>query len=122
VTRAGRRDETVTVDHCPPGSGQGLTATTFATGMQSLVGLREDNMTITAIRAEGDLMIVTLAVPAGTESSASSLGEVFLQSFCQSREVQTVFFQNGLGLRVELIVGGAPPTSSPRYTACPAGH
>jgi hypothetical protein len=93
VTRVGRAEGSATVDRCPGPAGQGLTAATFAGGMQSMVGTEVSGMTIAAVRAEGNATIVTLAFPAGTPVTDSS--QAFLEGFCRRPEELAVFFGNG---------------------------
>ena len=84
VARAGRAEGSATIDRCPGPAGQGLNAATFAAGMQSMVGVETNGMTIAAVRAEGNAVIVTLAFPAGVPVPDATQG--FLEGFCQHPE------------------------------------
>ncbi|HYI49283.1 MAG TPA: hypothetical protein VEX35_12550 [Allosphingosinicella sp.] len=117
VTRAGRAEGSTTVDRCPGPAGQGLTAATFAAGMQSFVGFEESGMTIAAIRPEGNAVIVTLAFPAG--ASVTDATQDFLQGFCQRPADLAPFFGSGLILRVDTKIGERDPLPGPPVTACP---
>ena len=120
VVRAGRGQGSATVDRCTGPVGEGLTAAAVATAMQSLVG-REDNlMRIVAIRGEGNILIVTLALPTGRHGSAAALSDVMVQGFCGSADFRTGFFGRGLVLRVDTMSDDDAPVPGPAVTACPA--
>jgi hypothetical protein len=120
LTRNGRPAGAATVDRCPASAGLGLTAAAFADSMQSTVGLREGDMTISAVRAEGNMLILTASYPRGRGRSAASLGAEFRDSFCREPNMVRGFFGNGLVLRVDVVTGGGRPVSSPLYGSCPS--
>lgn len=118
VTRAGRAEGSGTVDRCPGPVGQGLSAATFAASMQVMVGVETHGMTIAAVRAEGNAVIVTLAFPAGAVLTDAT--QAFMEGFCEHPEELGVFFGNGVVLRVETRIGDRDPVAGPLVTACPA--
>jgi hypothetical protein len=115
-----RPAQSVTIDRCPGPVGEGLTAAAFAAGLQTFVGLRDGDMTIAAVRAEGNMMIVTLAYPADSRVGAASNSEGFVQGFCARPEVGPAFFGRELILRVDTRIGDGEPMPGPAVTACPA--
>lgn len=120
VARTGRAEQSVTIDHCSGPAGEGLTAAVFAAGMQALVGVEDDEMTVTAVRAEGDMLIVTLAPRPGRPATVASIAASFARGFCRRPEVGSIFFGRGLILRADMATGGGDPVPGPVVSACPA--
>jgi hypothetical protein len=118
VTKAGRALGTAAIDHCPGPIGQGMTPTTFAGAMQSMVGLGDNGVRIAAVRAEGDTLIVTIDLPARTMSE-EEIRETAARGICRRPQVQTSYFGHGFKVRVDTTVQGRALHTGPLITECP---
>jgi hypothetical protein len=118
VTRVGRAEGSATVDRCPGPAGQGLTADAFAGALQSIVGVSEAGATVAAVRAEGDAVVVTMALPAGARDTGETRS--FVQDLCRRPQDMAGFFRRGLSFRVDIKIGDREPVPGPPITACPA--
>lgn len=122
VSRNGRPVGAATLGRCPGPIGLGYTAETFAASMQPLIG-RDlgEGVTITALRAEGSILVVTMNGPAGWRQTASHplLETSFLSGFCEDDRPEDSVFVNGLGIRIDTTDGGQDLVRGRVITACP---
>ncbi|MEA3012358.1 MAG: hypothetical protein QOD42_903 [Sphingomonadales bacterium] len=108
----------MTVDRCPGPIGEGLSAGTFASGMQSIVGLETNGVRIDSIRAERNSLIVALDVVSGPTGGAAAEAN-FVEGFCFRPDVQAAFFGRGLTLRVDTVVRGRDRRTGRPIATCP---
>jgi hypothetical protein len=116
LIRAGRAVGSARTDRCPGPIGEGMSAATFAAGLQSFVGMEADGIRISGVRAEGRAVIFTIDTSAALRDGVP---DNFVLGFCLRPEVKDIFFANGLVLRVDTTVGGADLRAGPPVTACP---
>jgi hypothetical protein len=119
VVRTGRAIGSATVDRCPGPSGEGFSAGTFASSLQSFVGMEDGGVRFVSVRAEGNSLIVTQDVVSGPTGAAAATAN-FVASFCGGSNIQTIFFDRGLTLRVDTTVRGRDLLTGTPITACPA--
>lgn len=120
VTRGGRTAAPVTTDRCPPHSGEGITAASFAAGIQSIVGVDMGGGTrISGVRSEGNTVIMTVSFPAAPAAAAPGLADGFLGGFCRHPQVQDVFFAAHLTLRIDIKLGRRAPLVGRTVSSCP---
>jgi hypothetical protein len=118
VVRAGRPLGSATIDRCPGPIGEGLSAGTYASGMQSIVGMETGGMKVVSIRAEGNSLVVTVDVVSGPMGGAAA-ATTFVADFCRRPEVQAAFFDRGLRLRVDTTVRGRDRLTGAPIASCP---
>lgn len=118
VVRAGRAPGSMIVDHCPGPVGEGLSVGTFASGMQSIVGMETGGVRIVFIRPEGNSLIVSLDLVSGPIDAAAAEAD-FVAGFCFRTDVQTAFFDRGLTLRVDTAVRGRDRRTGTLIASCP---
>lgn len=120
LVREGRRLGSATTDRCPGAIGQGLSAATFAGVLQSFVGTVDRGVRITAVRAEGATLTLSLDVLPGTDITAEAAAGNFIRGFCSRSDTDSIFFDRGLTLRIETTLSGRSPPTAQSLARCPA--
>ena len=96
-------------------------AARMAEGLQGLVGKQPDSMfTITAIKAEGETLVISVDGPIGwrEDKSATDLSGAFVNGFCSKA---ANMFDTGMKLRVDTSEnGGDKLWKGPSVDHCPA--
>lgn len=74
---------------------------------------------LTAARADGALLILTMEVPAEAGAMDSSLFALNIaRGFCRGPRAQSMF-EHGLRMRIDTASGGAPPAPGTVIERCP---
>ena len=111
------------IDRCPAPAETGLSAETFARGMQQLVGRQMGPLTIASIVAEGNVLVVTLDGQAGWrgEVSGGGINQAFLSGFCRNPDAAS-YFSGGRTMRVDTMENGQSRLQGEPIDRCPAAQ
>jgi hypothetical protein len=123
ILAAGGTSTSATVDRCSVPAGADLTtAAGYASMMQSLVGMGEDGVTITSVRADGETVVLVFDGPAGWRrgDTKEELDGVLLRYFCNPAVPSVPFFDGTRGMRIDTLEGGREPIQGRRLAGCPA--
>lgn len=95
-------------------------ASQLATSLQSMVGQDQGNgMTVTAIRAEDETLVIEIDGPAAWRSNRDPkyLNELFLGGFCKNA---AFVFERGMKLRLDTTEAAGNRLTGPINDHCPA--
>jgi hypothetical protein len=111
-----------TVDRCSVPAGTGFTAASFASIMQPLVGMSDEGVTITSIRAEGETVIIVADGTIGWRQglTAETMEGAMLGSFCDHATENNVFFNGTRRIRIDTLEGGRNLIQGRLIASCPA--
>lgn len=105
-----------------PDSVRFATATEIAAAMQGdLPRQLSGGFVLTAARADGAVLVLTVEIPAASAGAMESSQFAFLiaRGFCQGPRAQAMF-DHGLRLRIDTATGGAAPAPGTVIERCPA--
>ena len=101
----------------------GISAETFARGMQQLVGRQMGPLTIASIAAEANVLVVTLDGQPGwrAEVSGGGINAAFLSGFCRNPDAVT-YFSGGRTMRIDTMESGQNRLQGEPIDRCPAAQ
>lgn len=103
-----------------PASGA-FSAAQVAQSIQPRLPLRvgDTGANVTAVVAEGQTLIWTVALPAAAPAaSGAEFADRLVRRFCA--QGAAMLFQQGISVRVDTTANGAPASRGPVLTSCPA--